>query len=150
MKTLTLTGSLGALCLALAACTVNNNNNAAAVDENLSAAGENVTLPADEGAGATADATAAAGTKTTTVFVPGARIVEENGVTYRIDPDGARVRLGSSDSRIVIENGTRYRVDPDGNRVRIDDRGLVIGVAPSGVTARVPIGNNSAVVVNSN
>ena len=56
----------------------------------------------------------------------GARIVEENGVVYRIDPSGARVRLETGDSRILVEDGTRFRVDPDGTRVRIDDEGAVI------------------------
>ena len=104
-----------ALCLGLAACGDANDDAATA---NNAAAGE-----AAEGA-----APAANGTQTASAFPRGARIVEENGVTYRVDADGTRVRLESTDSRIVVENGTRFRVDPDGSRVRIDDDGLEIDV----------------------
>nr|MDQ4088302.1 hypothetical protein [Pseudomonadota bacterium] len=54
--------------------------------------------------------------------------VQENGVTFRVNPDGTRVRLGENDVRIVEENGVRYRVDPRGTRVRIDDQGLDVDV----------------------
>ncbi len=64
----------------------------------------------------------------------GTRIVVENGTTYRIGPDGARVALGPNDSRIVVENGVRYRVDPGGARVRIDENGVAVDVAPPNVT----------------
>lgn len=80
----------------------------------------------------------------------GARIIEEEGVYYRIDPGGARVRLDPGDSTIVVENGVRYRVDPGGTRVRIDEQGAVISVGPDGVDTTVPVGENTAVTVNSN
>jgi len=76
----------------------------------------------------------------------GARIVEEGGVTYRIDPGGTRIALGPNDSRIVIEDGTRFRVDPSGTRVRIDDRGAVISVGPGGADTTVSAGNNTVTV----
>lgn len=129
MKTFALTATLGATCLGLAACEVNKYENAA--DNNLAAAGNDVTT------------TAAPGTTTTTttnVFVPGTRIVEEGGVTFRIDPDGTRVRLGPSDPRILVEDGVRYRVDPGGTRVRIDGQGAEI---------RVPVTGDLAVEVNT-
>ena len=114
MKKLVLTGALGAACLVLAACgdrdaeTANATNDAAAGAE---AGGE------------------AAGTATASAAFPkGTRIVEENGVTFRIDPDGTRVQLGPNESRIVVEDGVRFRVDPDGSRVRIDDQGVAVDV----------------------
>lgn len=63
-----------------------------------------------------------------TSWPAGSRIVVENGVTYRIEPGGARIALGPNDSRVVVEEGTRFRVDPDGTRVRINDEGAVIDV----------------------
>ena len=79
----------------------------------------------------------------------GARIVVENGVTYRVDPDGARVALGPNDARIEVVDGVRYRIDPGGARVRIDDEGVAVRVDPSGVDATVPAGENTAVTVNT-
>jgi hypothetical protein len=117
MNKLALAAAVGAACLGLSAC---GDNGAGTAAQNNAAAGE--------GSGAaTVDANAmAAAAAGESAFPKGARIVEENGVTYRIDPDGTRVRLGESDSRIVVENGVRYRVDPGGSRVRIDDHGLNI------------------------
>ena len=112
MKQLVLTTALGAACLALAACGDRETNTAEATD--AEATGANVADGTDGAASASA------------TFPTGARIVEEDGVTYRIDADGTRVRLGPTDSRIVVEDGTRYRVDPDGTRVRIDPEGAVI------------------------
>lgn len=142
MKKFALTAALGAASLGLVACTVNNNNEAA--DDNLTAT-ENIDTSADDGT-ATAGTGGTTTTSSTTVFVPGARIVDEGGITYRIDPDGTRVRLGDSDARIVIDNGVRYRVDPGGARVRIDDRGLTVDTD----RIRVPVGDNIAVEVNTN
>jgi len=120
MKKLALTAALGATCLALAACGDNAQTNTAEANAALT----------DDGAGTAAtetNGTAAAATATAS-FPKGARIVEENGVTWRVDADGTRVRLGEADSRILVENGVRYRVDPGGTRVRIDDRGIDIDV----------------------
>src|SRR5688500_12271660 len=112
MKTFVLTGALGAACLALAAC--GDRDADTANEANASAAG------AEAGSEASGTTTASA------AFPKGARIVEEDGVTWRIDADGTRVRLTDMDSRIVVENGVRFRVDPDGNRVRIDDTGIEV------------------------
>lgn len=116
MKKFALTAALGATCLAIAACGDADTNTADAnvADANASLAGE--------AADTTVGANAAAGT--TASFPKGSAIVEENGVTYRVDADGTRVRLGENDSRIVVENGVRYRVDPGGARVKIDDKGI--------------------------
>ena len=114
MKKFVLSLALGAACLGLAACGDSDTNTADAA--NGAAAG----TEAPANASATQSASAA--------FPTGARIVEENGVTYRVDADGTRVRLGPTESRIVVENDVRYRVDPDGSRVRIDDDGLSIDV----------------------
>jgi hypothetical protein len=116
MNKLALTIALGTACLGLAACGERDSNTA---DSNeASAAGAD---GAETGGNGAASASVSA-------FPKGARIVEENGVTYRIDADGTRVALGSADSRIVVENGVRYRVDPDGTRVRIDREGVAIDV----------------------
>jgi len=89
---------------------------------------------ADNGAMATGETSEPAGTASTTTttttssFPTDARIVQEDGVTWRINADGTRVRLGDRDARIVIEGNNRYRVEPDGNRVRIDAQGRRTGV----------------------
>ncbi|HYE29162.1 MAG TPA: hypothetical protein VEA61_13160 [Allosphingosinicella sp.] len=115
MKRPALVTALGATCLALAACGDADTNKA---DSNASLSGDAA------GAEAVGANGTAAGTTASASFPKGARIVEENGVTWRIDADGTRVRLGENDSRIVVENGVRYRVDPGGARVRIDERGI--------------------------
>jgi hypothetical protein len=131
MKKLALTAALGASCLALAACGDRNTNTADANDvaaNDVSATGEAV----DANAGTAATASAAA-------FPKDARIVEENGVTYRVDASGARVALGPNDSRIVVEKGVRYRVDPDGTRVRLDPKGLAIDLPHVDLTPDVDL-----------
>lgn len=120
MKKLLVTVALGAASLGLSACAEGEQNTA---DQNV-ALTEGET--GDGNATGDGNGSTTAGTTASASFPQGARIVEENGVTYRIDPDGTRVTLGDTDSRIVIENGVRYRVDPDGTRVRINDRGLNI------------------------
>lgn len=107
MKRFAFTAALGATCLAIAACGDADTNTA---DANIADANASLT---GEAAGTTASS-----------FPKGSAIVEENGVTYRVDADGTRVRLGENDSRIVVENGVRYRVDPGGARVKIDDKGI--------------------------
>ncbi|HEY5723667.1 MAG TPA: hypothetical protein VIT45_15250 [Allosphingosinicella sp.] len=127
MKKLILAAAVS--CLALAACseadmTKNETGDVSAEDN-----------------GALVDGNGAAvATTGSSAFPKGARIVEEGGVTYRIDADGTRVKLGDTDSKIVIENKTRYRVDPDGTRVRIDDQGLDIDLPD--VTPDVDVGIN--------
>ncbi len=117
MRKLVIAAALGAASLGLAACGERGDRDAnAASNEAADTVGNAGAAEAAEGAGG---ATAAAAS-----FPKGARIVEEDGVTWRIDADGTRVRLGENDSRIVVENGVRYRVDPGGTRVRIDDRGI--------------------------
>ena len=111
MRKLALTAALGAACLSLAACGERETN--------ASTEGEAATTAEGNGATTTTTTTAVA-------FPKGARIVEEDGKTIRIDADGTRVVLGPEDSRIVVEDGVRYRVDPDGTRVRIGDDGLTI------------------------
>jgi opacity protein-like surface antigen len=112
-----LIAAAGASCLAIAACSP------ADVTENDSSA-VNTEAEGGEGASAGGGTTAAAGSS----WPKGARIVEENGVTYRVDSDGTRVALTSSDSRIVVEGDKRFRVDADGTRVRIDDDGGAIDI----------------------
>lgn len=112
MRHTALTLLAGAAALALAACgDTGADNEAANAADNEAAAAEG-------------DATTTASAS----WPSGARIVEEDGVTFRVDPDGSRVRLTDTDSRIVVENGVRFRVDPDGSRVRIDETGLDVDV----------------------
>lgn len=80
----------------------------------------------------------------------GARIVEEDGVFYRVDPGGTRVRIEPGGSTIVVEDGTSFRVDPDGTRVRIDESGAAMSVGPDESGTRVPVESESVVTVNSN
>ena len=134
MKKLLLAGVLG-----LAACNQTaGNDQAAAPDNGVTAAGEPVSEPTT----GTESASAA--------FPRGARIVEEDGTVWRIDADGARVRLGPNDSRIVVENGVRYRVDPGGTRVRIDPQGAVIDVDLPDVDVGINAKGNPDVDVNTN
>lgn len=122
--------------LALTACDYNKGdyNEAAA---NYSAEGNAY----DEAAGG-------AGYNAATSWPEGARIVEEDGVFYRIDTGGTRIRLEPSDARILVEDGVRFRVDPNGTRVRIDDEGLAVRVAPGDVDATVNTGDTSVTVNN--
>lgn len=111
MRRIAFTALIGAACLGLAGCDADRGEAG-----NASAAAGN-----DAGGG---DGSASASAS----WPKGARIVEENGATFRVDPDGSRVRLTDRDARIVVENGVRYRVDPVGSRVRIDDQGLDVDV----------------------
>jgi hypothetical protein len=121
MKILTYGVTLAALSLGAAACGGYDEGNQAYGNEGY----ENQGAAAyGEGEGDNYQSGAAAAT----AWPEGARIVVEEGVTYRIDPEGSRVRLGPEESRIIVEDGVRFRVDPDGNRIRIDERGAVIDV----------------------
>ncbi|MFN3726840.1 MAG: hypothetical protein ACK4SZ_11110 [Allosphingosinicella sp.] len=132
MRGLALAALCGPLALGLAACGDSRDeaNNSAATNEagNMAASGE--------GSG-----TASAGA-TASAWPEGARIVEENGVTYRVDSAGTRVQLGPNDSRIVVTEGVRYRVDPDGTRVRIDTRGTAVRIGDSVITDNAPNGRS--------
>jgi len=97
--------------------------------------------PGDMGAAGGAGATTA-GANSGSAWTEGSRIVVEDGVTYRIDRAGARVRLEPGDSRIVVEKGVRYRVDPGGTRVRIDDRGAAVRIGDSTITGNAPNGRS--------
>ena len=125
MKKLVLTAALGAACLTLGACGREGGNEAAA---NGAAANDAAAAAGAEGSVADGNMAGSGGTAASGSFPKGARIVQEDGVTWRIDADGTRVRLGDNDSRIVVENGVRYRVDPGGTRVRINDQGIDIDV----------------------
>ena len=116
MKNLTLTGALGAAVLLLSACGDNDADTAA-----------------DDTAVVVDDATSAATATTASADWPsGTRIVEDGGVTYRVDPAGTRVAIDDNSWRIVTDKDVRYRVDPAGTRVRIDDEGLDLSGAASG------------------
>lgn len=132
---LAFTAATCALTVALAGCYQDDEyNNAAeynAADANYSAGNADY-----DAAGGNGYASATPGN-----WPEGARIVVENGVTYRIDPGGARVTLGPNDARVEVVDGVRYRIDPGGTRVRIDDQGATI---------RVPVSSDTSVEVNTN
>lgn len=122
MKKLFVTATFGAVFLGLAGCDANDGDTAA--QNEMSAEDDTMESTPDQ-----AGTISSAGNATASGSFPeGARIVEENGVTYRVDAGGARVRLGENDSRIVVEDDVRYRVDPGGSRVRIGEDGVVIDV----------------------
>ena len=79
----------------------------------------------------------------------GSRIIVEDGVTYRIDAGGTRIRLGETDSRVLIEDGITYRVDPDGSRVRIDPSGAEIRVDSGRIDVDPLPGEARSVEVNN-
>ena len=134
-----LTATAGALTIAVGGCYDDQDYN-----DDYNAAGENYSA-ANADYDGNASGYAAAGS-----WPEGARIVVEDGVTYRIDPGGARVALGPSDARIEVIDGVRYRVDPGGTRIRIDDQGVAVRVDGDGVDATVPVGDNTSVEINSN
>ncbi len=128
--------------LALAACGGNKAaNNSASNNASANAAG-NATGSVDTNSAGGAAGGAGAGAATAAAWPEGSRIVEEGGVTYRVDPAGARVRLEANDSRIVVENGVRYRVDPGGARVRIDQRGTAVRIGDSTIKGNAPNGRS--------
>lgn len=118
MKKLIMAGALGTAALLVSAC---GDNDAETED---TAAVDTAATPADT------TATTTTGTTTTASadWPTGTRIVEEGGVTYRVNPGGERVRIEDNSWRIVTEDGVRYRVGPNGTRVRIDDEGFDIDV----------------------
>jgi hypothetical protein len=141
MKRAILTATLAGTVIALAGCGYDEGEyNNAAYDEGNAAYDEG--NAAYNAAGNDAYGTASAG------WPEGARIVEENGVLYRVDPGGARVVLQPGESRIVVEDGVRFRIDPDGTRVRIDEEGLAIRVDGDDGDATVDV--NAGVDVNTN
>lgn len=136
MTRLKIRAAVGVLSVTLAACGYNEEyNNAAYGNEAYNESGANYSA---EGANYSAEGGNYAGTATASAGWPaGTRIVVENGVTYRIDPGGARIALGPNDSRIVTENGVRFRVAPNGTRVRIDPSGADITVGTGDTTVNV-------------
>jgi len=128
---------LGIACVGLTACgdaesnTVENSALAADQFDDVTM-NTGSSIEAEPGVAADGSSTAAAN------WPSGTRIVEERGVTYRIDPDGTRVALSENESRIIVENGVRYRLDPGGARVRIDERGLVVDVERPDVDVDLP------------
>ena len=134
MKKSILTAALGATSLALSACGDSGTGNGA--NEANAAGAENDSAVAEGGEAGAGGNVAGGG------WAAGTRIVEENGVTFRVDPDGTRVQLGENEARIVVENGVRYRVS-DGNRVRIDERGVDVDLdGPDIPGVDVDVGTN--------
>jgi hypothetical protein len=117
MKKLILSGALGAAALLVSACG----------DNDVDTAADDTAAVTDAAATGTPAATTASSD-----WPSGTRIVEEGGVTYRVDPAGTRVAIDDNSWRIVTDQDTRYRVDPAGTRIRIDDEGLDLSGAASG------------------
>jgi hypothetical protein len=132
MKRVTLTAVLTASCLAISGCGGGETNTAEAnnMSADADAAGSemaNDNMAAGDMAGSNGAASTAGASGSSSTYPKGSRLIEENGVTYRVDADGTRVRLAETEGRIITENGVRYRVDGSGgNRVRIDERGIDI------------------------
>jgi len=126
MKNLILTGALGAAALLVAGCGDNDAD---------TTADDTATVPA------AATPAAAATTSASADWPAGTRIVEENGVTYRVNPDRTRVAIGNGGPRVVVENGNRYRVDASGTRHRINDDGIDIDL-PAVPGVDVDVGTN--------
>ena len=126
MNKLMLTAALGPVALLLSGCGDND---------------------AEEADTAVVEAETAAPAATTAAADPnwpaGTRIVEEDGVTYRVNPDDTRVEIEDGSYRIVVENGVRYRVDAGGVRHRIDDDGLDIDL-PAVEGVDVDLGTNQS------
>jgi len=128
MKKLILTGALGAAVLMVAACG----------DSDADTAAEDTAM-VDEAA--TTDV-AATTTEADPDWPTGTRIVEEGGVTYRVDPAGTRVAIEDGSWRIVTEDDGRYRVNSAGRRVQIDDDGLDVDL-PGVDGLDVDVGTNN-------
>jgi hypothetical protein len=140
VQKLSLTLMAGAA-LTLAACGDNRAGNNAAANATGPAMGATTGGSNAMGMGA-GNGSTGAGASASSSWPEGARIVDEGGVTYRIDPGGARVRLAPNESRIVVENGVRYRVDPGGARVRIDQQGAVLRIGDSTIRGNAPNGRS--------
>ena len=125
MKKLILTAALGPAALLLSACGDNDADTAedTAVVETDTAEPAATTAAADPN------------------WPAGTRIVVEDDVTYRVDPNGTRVAIEDDSYRVVVENGVRYRVDASGTRHRIDDEGLDIDL-PAVEGVDVDLGTN--------
>ena len=126
MKKLILTAALGTTALLLSACGDNDADTA-----------ETDTTVVETGTAEPAPATAAADPN----WPAGTRIVEEDGVTYRVNPDDTRVEIEDGAYRVVVADGVRYRVDAAGTRHRIDDEGLDIDL-PAVEGVDVDLGTN--------
>jgi hypothetical protein len=74
---------------------------------------------------------------TATTLPEGSRVVVEEGVRYRVDPGGARIRITDEVPIIYVEDGVRYRVDPGGTRVRVGPDGVELEVRDEPRGARV-------------
>ena len=120
MKKLIMAAALGSAALLVSACGDRDaeTEDTAAMD---TAAMDTAATP--EPADTTASTTTASAD-----WPSGTRIVEEGGVTYRVNPGGDRVVIDDGSWRVVTEDDVRYRVGPNGTRVRIDDEGFDIDV----------------------
>jgi hypothetical protein len=130
MKKLIMSAALGASLLALSACG--------------DRADDSDTATAEMDATDTAATTAADTTTTASADWPkGTRIVQEGDTYYRIDPNGTRVAIPAGTWRIETVDGVRYRIDNTGARVRIDDQGLDVDLdGPDVEGVDVDLGTN--------
>ena len=128
MKNLILSSALGGVALLLSACG----------DTDADTAADDTTVVETDTAD-TAATTAAADPN----WPAGTRIVEEDGVTYRVNTDDTRVAIEDGSYRVVVEDGVRYRVDGSGTRHRIDDYGLDIDL-PAVEGVDVDLGTNQS------
>src|SRR5688500_2365011 len=128
MKKLILSGALSGFALLVSAC-----------GDSADDAAEEDAAVVEADTADTTTATAAADPN----WPAGSRIVVEDDVTYRIDPEGTRVAIDDGSYRVVVEDGVRYRVDAAGTRHRIDDDGLDIDL-PAVEGVDVDLGTNQS------
>lgn len=124
MKKLLFTAALGPVALLLSAC---GDNDADAPEA------DTAVVETD-----TADTTTAAADPN---WPAGSRIVEEDGVTYRVNADDTRVKIEDGSYRVVTEGGKRFRVDASGTRHPIDDDGIDVDL-PAVEGVDVDLGTN--------
>ena len=134
MRGVGLTALCGVLAVGVAACGDADDNRAA--DSNVAVNGSGTDMASGNSGAGAAEANSAS------AWPQGSRIVEEKGVTYRVDSSGTRVQLGPNDSRIVVTEGVRYRVDPGGTRVRIDRDGTALRIGDSTIRGNAPNGRS--------
>ncbi len=127
MKKLILTAALGSVAVLLSAC----GDTDADTEEDTTVVETDTADPAPTTAAADPN------------WPAGTRIVVEDDVTYRVNPDDTRVAIEDGSYRVVVENGVRYRVDAGGVRHRIDDDGLDIDL-PAVEGVDVDLGTNQS------
>ena len=127
MKKLIMGAALGASVILLAACDSGADTDDTAVADTETA----IASGADTRTTASAD------------WPKDTRIVQEGDTYYRVDTNGTRTAIPAGTWRIETVDGVRYRIDNAGARVRIDDQGLDVDLeGPDVEGVDVDLGTN--------